>query len=85
VAKKQPNNLKLIRKAQGLSMIQLSGKAASVSTIALIENAGHVPRPELRRELAQALGVSETEIWPQLAQSTDQGATPGSDSPVASS
>lgn len=60
------NRLRAIMDAQHISMIKLSKRAGSVSTISAIINGNHVPRAELRRKFAQALNVSEAEIWPDL-------------------
>ena len=61
------NQLRQIRKNRGLAIAGLAAQAgASAAMICAIERWGHVPRPETRERLAQALGATVDQIWPNL-------------------
>jgi transcriptional regulator with XRE-family HTH domain len=65
------NRLRALRHERGLPLLGLAAKArASTATISAIERFDHLPGPELRERLAQALGVSTLLIWPDLATSS---------------
>ena len=56
---------------QGLAA--LSG--SSPSTLVFIERYGHQPGADLRRRIAEALKVSESELWPDLTPASQRGRT----------
>lgn len=59
-------NFILAYKERGLTRKRLAEKVGLTSAqIALIE-AGYVPGPILRKRIAEALQMSETELWPSL-------------------
>ncbi|MPM57395.1 hypothetical protein SDC9_104217 [bioreactor metagenome] len=60
------NNLKEIRTKEGLSGLELSRRAAiAPSVISNIENNRIVAWPGWRKKLAEALDVSESELFPE--------------------
>jgi len=66
------NKLKEVRKSRGLAQMGLAVKAnISTTTVVAIERYDYTPSPNLRRRIAQALQVDETEIWPEEA--SDEG------------
>ena len=74
-----PNNLKALRKEQGVTIWGLAILAgASQSTILAIEKYGHCPVAEVRERLADTLGVPVEDIWPHLraAEQADVNAGP---------
>lgn len=59
------NNLRLIRTKKGLSQLALAATTRiSPSVISNIENGKVYPYPGWRERLAQALDVSETDLFP---------------------
>ena len=63
-----PQTMRDIRKNRKMSLMALATAAGSTpSWLTYIERYGHVPGPELRKRIAAALGVSEAELWPELA------------------
>lgn len=62
-----PNRLREIRKSQRLALWDVAVKAGcSTTTLVAVEKHGHLPTPEVRRRIAEALGVTERDIWPEL-------------------
>jgi len=52
-----------------MSQLQLAAAAGTTPTlISFIERYGHVPRADLRRRLARALGVDEVDVWPEAGE-----------------
>lgn len=63
------NKLREARRSRGYSMLHLALDAnCSVSTLISIERYNHCPRPEVRARIACALGCTDTDIWPALAE-----------------
>lgn len=61
-----------LRNALGYSQQKLSIIAGmSPATIVAIERYGYIPGPWVRRKLARAFRVSETEIWPGLDENSE--------------
>ncbi len=62
------NNLRELRKRQHLTLMGLAKRVGmGMSTLTFIERYDHVPGPELRRRIAEAVAADETDIWPELA------------------
>ncbi|MBC7084612.1 MAG: helix-turn-helix transcriptional regulator [Firmicutes bacterium] len=62
------NILREIRLRRGISQVALAARAGTTpAMISIIERYGHLPRPDLRRRIAEALGVAEADIWPEVA------------------
>ena len=63
-----PNaRLRELRAARRMTQGDLAVAARStVPYIGFIERAGHTPGPDLRRRIAKAFGVVESEIWPDI-------------------
>jgi DNA-binding XRE family transcriptional regulator len=62
------NNLKKLRRAQGLSLWGLAvGVGTSTTTLSAIEKWGYRPGVNLCERIATALGVSVIDIWPEEA------------------
>ena len=58
-------HVKEARENAGMSMRELASKAGiSVNTISLIEGGKSVPRADILRKIANALGRSMDELWP---------------------
>lgn len=63
------NTLRVRRAERSLSQIELARTAGiERNRYWTIEKGYSAPRPEERAALASALGVTETEIWPELAE-----------------
>lgn len=61
------NLLSEIRMSKKMSATELAMRADTTpSYISLIERWDYVPGPNLRRRIACALGVVESDIWPEL-------------------
>lgn len=61
------DKVRQIRKARGLSQTALAHATGSApSWLSYIEAYGHIPGPDLRQRIAQALGATEHELWPDL-------------------
>jgi transcriptional regulator with XRE-family HTH domain len=61
------NRLRELRLARGVTQLWLAVAAGTTPAhIAVIERYFHYPRPDLRRRIARALGVDESEIWPEV-------------------
>lgn len=61
------NEVRVTRLAQQLRQQELSVKACiSPGELVLIEKYHHLPGPEVRAKLAFALGVNESQLWPNL-------------------
>lgn len=59
-------DLKMARQIKGLAQQNLAVRAhTSTAVIVAIERYGHIPGPDLRRRLSAALGIAETELWPE--------------------
>jgi len=59
--------LQKAREVRGMTRAALAAAAGTTPWyITWIERHGHVPRADLRRRIAQALGVDESEIWPEI-------------------
>jgi len=66
------NRLRKLRRDQGMSMQELQSKAeVSISTLTLVELYMYVPGRDVRRRLAEGLGVAEGDIWPGIEEVTD--------------
>ncbi len=62
------NNLRSIRRTKGLALWGLAARAGvSATTLSAVERWGYLPGPDVRRRVAEALGVEAPEIWPQTA------------------
>ncbi len=60
-----PNNLRTIRLGRDLALWGLAAKAGvSATTLSAVERWGYAPSPEVRRRIAEALGVHVESIWP---------------------
>jgi transcriptional regulator with XRE-family HTH domain len=60
------NRLRYLRRAQGLPMYGLAVKASvSPTIVSIVERFDYRPGAKVRVRLAQALGVSEADIWPE--------------------
>ncbi len=67
------NRLRKVRKAQGLTLQAISVKAGcSMTTLIGIEKYGSLPTPEVRKRIANVIGVTEGEIWPELARASSK-------------
>ena len=61
------NELKELRRSRGFSQQALMlASGVSTATIVLIERYGQVPGADVRRRIARALGVEESEIWQEV-------------------
>lgn len=59
-------HIKEARESAGLSIRELAAKAGvAVNTISLIEGGKSVPRADILRKIANALGRSMDELWPE--------------------
>ena len=59
-------HIKEARESAGLSIRDLAAKAGvAVNTISLIEGGKSVPRADILRKIANALGRSMDELWPE--------------------
>jgi transcriptional regulator with XRE-family HTH domain len=59
------NNLRLLRRRQGLAQYAVAVKAGVSPTIlGMVERYNYQPGAEVRQKIAAALGVSEEAIWP---------------------
>lgn len=59
--------LRQIRKARGMTQMALAHTTGSApSWLSYIEAYGHIPGPDLRQRIAEALGVTEAELWSDL-------------------
>ena len=65
--KKQVNNkLRELRKAKGMAMLEWFAKSGvALNTIIAIEKYGYNPTANMKSRLAEALGLSVADIWPQ--------------------
>ena len=62
-----PNNLRIIRLGRDLALWGLAAKAGvSATTLSAVERWGYAPSPEVRRRIAEALGVEVGAIWPPM-------------------
>ncbi len=75
-SRRMPNHLRELMDQHGYSLIMLSRSGVSVTTISTIINGEHFPGPEIRAKIAQELGVSENQIWPDLENTPDNGSDP---------
>jgi len=58
------NKLREIRKAKAFTLQGLAAAAKSTpATLIFVELYDHLPGPDLRNRIAEALGVGEAEIW----------------------
>jgi DNA-binding XRE family transcriptional regulator len=63
------NNLRKLRRAQGLSLWGLAvGVGTSTTTLSAIEKWGYRPGVDLCKRIASALGVNIADIWPEEPQ-----------------
>ena len=63
------NNLRKLRAQHGVTVLELVTKArVSSATLNQIERWDYTPREEVRQRIAEALAVSQPEIWPELQQ-----------------
>ena len=61
-----PSNLRTVRRSKKLSLMGLAHKAGTTpSWLTFVERYAHVPGPDLRQRIAEALGVAEEELWPE--------------------
>jgi len=52
---------------RGMTRAALAAAAGTTPwCITRIERHGHVPRADLRRRIAEALGVDESDVWPEM-------------------
>lgn len=59
------SRLRSLRLEKALTLQGLAAKThSSPSTLVFIERYGHVPGPDLRQRIADALKVNEAELWP---------------------
>jgi transcriptional regulator with XRE-family HTH domain len=66
------NRLRELRRSQGLPLYGLAVKASVSPTIAsIVERFDYRPGVKAGVRLAQALGVSETDIWPEQSPETN--------------
>lgn len=69
------NRLREIRKGKGLAGMGVAARAGvSHATVIAIEKHSYLPVEITRRKIADALGVSESDIWPELAAGANQEA-----------
>lgn len=62
-----PNTIRETRKERGIAQQALAAQAGcSPSKLTSIELYNYLPSEGLRQRIADALGVSEVEIWPEL-------------------
>jgi transcriptional regulator with XRE-family HTH domain len=60
------NRLRQLRRSQELPIYGLAVRASvSPTIVSSIERFDYRPGPKVRARLAQALGVSESDIWPE--------------------
>jgi lambda repressor-like predicted transcriptional regulator len=63
----RPNQLRPLRRAQGLPLWGLAVRArTSPGTLSAIERWGYRPGADLQQRIAAALGVTVAEIWPRV-------------------
>lgn len=63
------NRLRTVRTQRGYNMQLLAlDCGCSVNTLTLIEKYNHCPRPDVRQRIANALGCTDVDIWPALAE-----------------
>ena len=63
---KTGQQIKEAREAAGLTIRELAAKAGvAVNTVSLIEGGKSVPRADILRKIANALGRSMDELWPE--------------------
>ena len=61
------NPLRVLRKKKKLTLMALAAKTGSTpSWLTFVERYGHIPGPELRQRIADALGGTVTDLWPGL-------------------
>jgi transcriptional regulator with XRE-family HTH domain len=66
------NFLREIRLRRGMTQVKLAAAAGTTPMlISFIERYGHVPRADLRRRLARALGVRVRDIWPEASEEAE--------------
>ena len=64
-----PNNLRTIRRTKGLALWGLAARAGvSATTLSAVERWGYLPGADVRRRVAEALGVGAPDIWPETSQ-----------------
>ena len=57
----------------GVTQQELTQKAGvSIATIVLVERYGHKPGCGVRSRLSKALGISESEIWPEIRETNNE-------------
>jgi DNA-binding XRE family transcriptional regulator len=62
----EANRIRHFREKAGLSQTKLACKiGVAASTLNVIENGKLASYPKIRRDLAEVLGIAETEIFPQ--------------------
>ena len=63
------NRIKELRQGLGLSQTALSAAIQCTPPyLIFMEKHGYVPQAALRRRVAAALGVTETDVWPDLVE-----------------
>jgi len=68
----QQNGVRIMRRALQLKQQELSVRAGiSPAELVLIEKYHHLPGEEVRGKLSQAMGVSESMLWPELEPVTE--------------
>ena len=61
------NHLRALRRAHGLALWGLAVRCGvAPSTLSGVERWNYVPGPAVRGRIAEALGVAEHDIWPDL-------------------
>ena len=67
------NNIRQIRQKRQIAQQALAAQAGcSPSKLTSIERYNYLPSEDLRQRIADALGVSEVEIWPELPEAINR-------------
>ena len=61
------SNIRTLRKSQKKTLMALAHDTGSTPAwLTYIERYGHIPGSDLRQRIAEALGVEEDDLWPEL-------------------
>ena len=62
------NRLRELRREHGLALWGLAARTGvSASTLSAIERWDYIPSPPVRQRIAEALGVEEQFVWPEMS------------------
>jgi len=67
------NNIQDFRRRRHMSQQALAVLAGtSPAIITLVEKHGHLPGEDLRKRIAEALSVTEAELWPNVSEAASK-------------